>query len=127
MATIPAHGRRHYLPIERLTILELRAARGWSQAQAAERMQITPATVAVWAPDGWRILGALGPLGAASALAVLLVGRCRRGPLHPFITCWGSRTCNKRDLCRSDVTSLCFDCEESRRERERALRRILLP
>lgn len=48
MATIPAHRRPHYLPIERLAILELRAARGWSQAQTAERMQITPATVAAW-------------------------------------------------------------------------------
>ena len=34
MAGIPAHRRPHYLPIERLAILELRAARGWSQAQA---------------------------------------------------------------------------------------------
>jgi len=48
MADIPAHRRPHYLPIERLAILELRAARGWSQAQTAERMQITPATVAAW-------------------------------------------------------------------------------
>jgi len=48
MAGIPAHRRPHYLPIERLAILELRAARGWSQDQAAERMQITPATVAAW-------------------------------------------------------------------------------
>jgi len=48
MAGIPAHRRPHYLPIERLAILELRAARGWSQAQTAERMQITLATVAAW-------------------------------------------------------------------------------
>lgn len=48
MATIPAHRRPHYLPVERLAILELRAARGWSQGQTAERMQITPATVAAW-------------------------------------------------------------------------------
>jgi len=48
MATIPAHRRPHYVPIDRLAILELRAARGWSQAQTAEHMQITPATVTAW-------------------------------------------------------------------------------
>ncbi len=48
MEGIPAQRRPHYLPIERLAILQLRAARGWSQAQTAERMQITPATVAAW-------------------------------------------------------------------------------
>jgi len=48
MNTIPALSRPHYLPIERLAILELRAARGWSQARTAERMQITSATVAAW-------------------------------------------------------------------------------
>jgi len=48
MAGIPAQRRPHYLPTERLAILELRAGRGWSQAQTAEHMQITPATVAAW-------------------------------------------------------------------------------
>jgi len=48
MAGIPAQRRPHYLPTERLAILELRAARGWSQAQTAERMMVTPATVASW-------------------------------------------------------------------------------
>ena len=48
MGTIPAHRRPHYVPIERLAILELRAARGWSQAQTADHMLITPATVAAW-------------------------------------------------------------------------------
>jgi len=48
MRRIPAQRRPHYLPIERLSILELRAARGLSQAQTSERMQITPATVASW-------------------------------------------------------------------------------
>ena len=36
MSRIPAQRRPHYLPIERLTILELRAARGWSRAQTAD-------------------------------------------------------------------------------------------
>jgi hypothetical protein len=35
MLRIPAHRRPHYPPIERLAILELRAARGWSMAQTA--------------------------------------------------------------------------------------------
>ena len=45
---IPAPRRPHYLPTERLSILELRATRGWSQAQTAERMLVTPATISSW-------------------------------------------------------------------------------
>jgi len=48
MAAIPAHRRPHYPPTERMAILELKAARGWSQAQAAKAMMVTPATVAAW-------------------------------------------------------------------------------
>jgi transposase InsO family protein len=48
MARIPGHRRPYYQPIERLAILELRAARGWSLEQAAEHMLVTPATVASW-------------------------------------------------------------------------------
>jgi transposase InsO family protein len=48
MSRIPAQRRPHYLPTERLAILELRAARGWSQAQTAGRMLVTPVTVASW-------------------------------------------------------------------------------
>jgi putative transposase len=48
MEGIPAQCRPHYAPIERLAILELRAARGWSQAQAADHMLVTPATIASW-------------------------------------------------------------------------------
>ncbi|TDI33603.1 MAG: transposase [Acidobacteria bacterium] len=48
MAGIHAQRRPDYLPFERLAILQLRAARGWSQSQTAERMLITPATVAAW-------------------------------------------------------------------------------
>ena len=35
MLRIPAQRRPHYPPIERLAILELRAARGWSMSQTA--------------------------------------------------------------------------------------------
>ena len=48
MAHIPAQRRPHYPPTERLAILELRAARGWSLAQTAARLLVTPATVAAW-------------------------------------------------------------------------------
>jgi transposase InsO family protein len=48
MQRIPAQRRPHYIPIERLEILELRAARGWSQAQTAERLLVTPLTVSSW-------------------------------------------------------------------------------
>ena len=48
MKSIPAQRRPHYLPTERLAILELRAARAWSQAQTADHMLITTATIASW-------------------------------------------------------------------------------
>jgi transposase InsO family protein len=48
MERIPAQRRPHYPPTERLAILELRAARGWSLAQTASRLLITPLTVASW-------------------------------------------------------------------------------
>ena len=48
MEQIPAHRRPHYPPTERLTILEHRAAHGWSLAQTARRFLITTATVASW-------------------------------------------------------------------------------
>ena len=48
MEGIPAQRRPHYLPTERLAILELRAARGWSQAQTADHMLVTPSTIASW-------------------------------------------------------------------------------
>ena len=48
MERLPAQRRPHYPPIERLAILELRAARGWSQAETARRLLVTPLTVASW-------------------------------------------------------------------------------
>jgi putative transposase len=48
MERLPAQRRPHYPPIERLAILELRAARGWSLAQTARRLLVTPLTVASW-------------------------------------------------------------------------------
>jgi putative transposase len=48
MGRVLAQRRPHYPPIERLAILELRAARGWSLAQTARRLLVTPLTVASW-------------------------------------------------------------------------------
>src|SRR6516162_3447908 len=48
MLRIPAHQRPHYQPVERMAILELRALRGWSVVQAAERFQLTTNTLSSW-------------------------------------------------------------------------------
>src|SRR5262245_14385191 len=43
---LPPHRRPYYAPRERLAILEVRAARGWSLEQTAESFLVTPKTVA---------------------------------------------------------------------------------
>jgi transposase InsO family protein len=48
MASINPHRRPHYPPTERLAILELKAARGWSLEQTARVFQITAPTIASW-------------------------------------------------------------------------------
>jgi putative transposase len=48
MDHIPPHRRPHYPPPERLAILELKAARGWSLAQTARAFLWEPETVASW-------------------------------------------------------------------------------
>src|SRR6266571_6773553 len=48
MEQLEPHRRPHYPPTTRLAILELRAARGWSLAQAARTFFVTPATIASW-------------------------------------------------------------------------------
>jgi len=48
MVRIPASRRPRYPPVERMAILELRAARGWSLNQTATTFQITAATIASW-------------------------------------------------------------------------------
>ena len=48
LSRIPPHRRPHYTPIERLAILELRAARGWNLAETAKRFLLTPETIAEW-------------------------------------------------------------------------------
>ncbi len=48
MACIAPLRRPHYPPTERMAILELRAARGWSLQQTAEAFQLTAPTIASW-------------------------------------------------------------------------------
>ncbi len=48
MAQISPQRRPHYGPHERMAILELRAARGWSVKQTADTFLVTPATIASW-------------------------------------------------------------------------------
>ena len=48
MAQIAPQRRPHYGPHERMAILELRAARGWSLKQTADTFLVTPATVTSW-------------------------------------------------------------------------------
>jgi len=48
MAQISPHRRPHYPPTERMAILELRAARGWSLQQTADAFLLTAPTVASW-------------------------------------------------------------------------------
>ena len=48
MAQITPQRRPHYGPVERMSILELRAARGWSLKQTADIFLVTPATIVGW-------------------------------------------------------------------------------
>ena len=48
MHRVPGRRRPYYHPVERLSILELRAARAWSLDQTAERMLVTSNTLSSW-------------------------------------------------------------------------------
>jgi predicted RNA polymerase sigma factor len=48
MTGIAAAARPHYAPADRLAILELKAARFWSNAQAARAFLVTDVTIASW-------------------------------------------------------------------------------
>ncbi|MBN2024351.1 MAG: transposase [Pirellulales bacterium] len=48
MGRIDPRHRPHYPPVERMAILELKAARGWSLEQTARTFQLTAATIAAW-------------------------------------------------------------------------------
>ncbi len=48
MERIDPHKRPHYAPTERMSILELHAARDWSVCQTADVFHVTPATISGW-------------------------------------------------------------------------------
>jgi putative transposase len=48
IATVDPRNRPHYPATERMAILLLRAANGWSLKQTAKRFLVTPATIASW-------------------------------------------------------------------------------
>ncbi len=48
MRLVVAQRRPHYAPSERMSILELRAARAWSLQQTADAFLVTTATIASW-------------------------------------------------------------------------------
>jgi putative transposase len=48
MKRVDPQKRPHYVPIERMAILELRAARAWSVQQTVETFLVTAATIASW-------------------------------------------------------------------------------
>jgi putative transposase len=48
LALIPPHRRPHYPAVERMAILELRAARGWTLIKTAETFFVTAATIREW-------------------------------------------------------------------------------
>lgn len=45
---IPAQERPHYLPTERMSAVELRAAHGWSTQHTADAFLVTAAAIASW-------------------------------------------------------------------------------
>jgi len=48
MARIDPHRRPHYPPVERMAILQLRAARAWSLERTARVFHLTAPTISVW-------------------------------------------------------------------------------
>jgi transcriptional regulator with XRE-family HTH domain len=48
MKHLSPHERPHYPPVERMSILELKAARNWSLAQTARAFLVTSATISTW-------------------------------------------------------------------------------
>jgi DNA-binding transcriptional regulator YiaG len=48
MARIDPHRRPHYPPVERMAILQLRAARSWSLEQSARVIHVTAPTISTW-------------------------------------------------------------------------------
>ncbi len=68
MKRIASQRRPHYVPTERMSILELRAARAWSTQQTADAFLVTPATIAYrnvesghGSAERWKITSSISP------------------------------------------------------------------
>ena len=48
MGRIPVKKRPFYVPVERMAILELRAARGWTVSETATAFLVEPDTISSW-------------------------------------------------------------------------------
>ena len=48
LGRVPPRRRPHYGPVQRMRILKLKAARGWSSSQVAQIFAITEETIASW-------------------------------------------------------------------------------
>jgi hypothetical protein len=48
LGRVPSHRRPYYRPFERMRILKVKAARGWSTRQAAEAFLLNEQTISSW-------------------------------------------------------------------------------
>ncbi len=121
-ARVPARRRPYYGPVQRMRILELRAARGWSTQQAADRFLVREETIASWMrrleEEGEAALVRLAePVNKFPDLVAYLVRRLKRtcpalgkamiarmlarAGLHLGVTTVGRML--KRDLTKGDL------------------------
>ena len=109
METLDPRRRPHYRPTERMSIIELRAARGWSLAETARVFLVKPATIASW----WKRVDEEGesPLVQTQTPVnkfprIRAVHRLRLKVLHPTLgkkriaqllsTSWSAHWCHHR-------------------------------
>jgi putative transposase len=83
MAALAPHRRPHYPPAERMAILQLMAARGWSKAQAGRRFLVTDDTVASWnarlgEDEPGALVQATLPVNRFSAFVAAMVTKLKR-------------------------------------------------
>jgi len=82
MERVPARRRPHYSPMERMEMLELKAARGWSTRQTAQRFHVSETTIASWLrkaddPDSDDLLQLREPMNKFPDLIRLAVQRLK--------------------------------------------------
>ncbi len=82
MFRVPGRRRPHYSPTDRMAILEIRAARGWSTGESAQRFHVSEATIASWLRksddlDSERLLKLREPVNKFPDLVRLAVRRLK--------------------------------------------------